>query len=288
MSLGDNPHLLLGRIRFLNRCIACFKRSEALPECLCYVPNEVCYKICKDSSSSSSVSTGASTVGSTVGKTLISVFESPHQTPHVKKLCKYNIEPKKGTCIRTTGEEYCNSQGLWVKINKEQLEEHRLGQELEEGWILVCKHTEGGDRLVPVESPETISRQQQLFGYDHKPCNRWEQVVSVENALYIGSKPQIAECDDAAVQKLRYVPPTWVYECDEDLVHYFHNHIEKEDEILGSLKQCVTSIDVSSCSIHALFMGTPPPAGKCFPLHLRDMLRSRRSSALLARIVPRL
>lgn len=86
---------------------------------------------------------------------------------------------------------------------QEQLEELRPGQELEEGWILVCKHTEGGDRLVPVESPETISRQQQLFGYDHKPCYRWEHVVDVENALYIGSKPQIAECDSAAVQKLR-------------------------------------------------------------------------------------
>lgn len=86
---------------------------------------------------------------------------------------------------------------------QEQLEEHRPGLELEEGWILVCKHTEGGDRLVPVESPETVSRQQQLFGYDHKPCNRWEQVVNVENALYIGSKPKIAECDEAAVQKLR-------------------------------------------------------------------------------------
>uniref|UniRef100_A0A8C2WIG5 HECT domain containing 3 n=1 Tax=Cyclopterus lumpus TaxID=8103 RepID=A0A8C2WIG5_CYCLU len=248
MSLGDNPHLLLGRIRFLNRCIECFKRSEVVPECLCYVPKEVCYKICKDSSSTSSASTGASTGGSTVGKTLVSVYESPHHTPHIKKLGKYNIEPKKGTCIRTTGEEYCNSQGLWVKINKEQLEEHRPGQELEEGWILVCKHTEGGDRLVPVESPETISRQQQLFGYDHKPCNRWEQVVSVENALYMGSKPKIAECDDAAVQKLRYVPPTWAYECDEDLVHYFYDHIGKEDENLGSVKQCVTSIDVSSCS----------------------------------------
>lgn len=248
MSLGDNPHLLLGRIRFLNRCIECFKRGEVVSECLCYVPKEVCYKICKDSSSTSSASTGASTGGSTVGKTLVSVYESPHQTPHVKKLGKYNIEPKKGTCIRTTGEEYCNSQGLWVKINKEQLEEHRPGQELEEGWILVCKHTEGGDRLVPVESPETISRQQQLFGYDHKPCNRWEQVVSVENALYMGSKPKIAECDNAAVQKLRYVPPTWAYECDEDLVHYFYDHIGKEDENLGSVKQCVTSIDVSSCS----------------------------------------
>lgn len=118
MSLGDNPHLLLGRVRFLNRCIECFKRGEALPECLCYVPKEVCYKICKDSSSASSASTGASAGGSTAGKTLVAVFESPHQAPQVKRCAKYNIEPRKGTCVRTTGEEYCNSQGLWVKINK--------------------------------------------------------------------------------------------------------------------------------------------------------------------------
>ncbi|XP_069014076.1 E3 ubiquitin-protein ligase HECTD3-like [Embiotoca jacksoni] len=247
MSLGDNPHLLLGRIRFLNRCIESFRRSEPVPECLCYVPKEVCYKICKDSSSTSSAaSSSASAGGSAVGKTLLSVFESPHQIARSKKLCKFYLEPKKGTCIRTTGEEYCNSQGLWVKINKEQLEEHRPGQELEEGWILVCKHTEGGDRLVPVESPETVSRQQQLFGYDQKPRGRWEQVVDVENALYIGSKPKIAECDAAAVQKLRYVPPTWTYECDEDLVHYFYEHIGKEDENLGSVKHCVSSMEVSS------------------------------------------
>uniref|UniRef100_A0A1A8KF71 HECT domain containing 3 n=1 Tax=Nothobranchius kuhntae TaxID=321403 RepID=A0A1A8KF71_NOTKU len=248
MSLYDSPHLLLGRIRFLNKCVESFKRSEPVPESLCYVPKEVCYKICKDSSSCSSVSAGASTGGSTTGKTLLSVFESPHQISHNKKAYKYNIEPKKGTCIRTTGEEYCNSQGLWVKMNKEQLEEHHPSQELEEGWILVCKHTEGGDRLVPVESPETINRQQQLFGYDHKPCTRWEQVVDVDSAVYIGSKPKIADCDAAAVEKLRYVPPTWTYECDEDLVHYFYDHIGREDENLGSVKQCVTSIDVSSCS----------------------------------------
>uniref|UniRef100_A0A674MRU3 HECT domain containing 3 n=1 Tax=Takifugu rubripes TaxID=31033 RepID=A0A674MRU3_TAKRU len=241
----NNPHLLLGRIRFLNRCIECLKRSESMPESLCYIPKEVCYKVCKDSSFTTSASSGVPAGGA---KTLIPVFDIPLQTPHIKKLCKYNIELKKGTCIRTTGEQYRNSQGLWVKITKEQMEEHRPGIELEEGWILVCKNTEGGDKLVPVESPETITRQQQLFGYDHKPCNVWEEVVNVENALYIGSKPKIAESDDAAVQKLRYIPPTWTYECDEDLVHYFYDHIGKEDENLGSVKQCVTSIDVSSSS----------------------------------------
>ncbi|XP_063075071.1 E3 ubiquitin-protein ligase HECTD3 [Engraulis encrasicolus] len=246
MTPSDNPHILLGRIRFLNDCVLCFRKSDPLPECLGFVPKEVCYKICKDSSTSSVPS--SSTSGNSSGKTLISVWESPYQSPHIKKLCKWNIEPKKGTCIRTTGEEYCNTHGLWVKISKEQLEEYRSGVDVEEGWILVCKHTEGGDRLVPVESSDTISRQQQLFGYDHKPSNRWEQVVDIENALHLGTKPKVAERDESATQKLRYVPPTWTYECDEDLVHYLYEHIGKEDENLGSVKQCVTSIDVSSCS----------------------------------------
>ncbi|XP_026864354.1 E3 ubiquitin-protein ligase HECTD3 isoform X1 [Electrophorus electricus] len=246
MSPSDNPHILLGRIRFLNKCIECFKKSEPLPESLCYVSKEVCYKICKDSSSNSASSSG-SLAGNSSGKTLMPVWENPNQVPN-KKLCKCTIEPKKGTCIRTSGEEYYNSHGLWVKISKEQLAEYRSDVDMEEGWILACKHTEGGDRLVPVEHPDTVSRQQQLFGYDHKPCNRWEQVVDAESCLHLGAQPKVAERDEAAVQKLRYVPPTWTFECEEDLVHYFYDHVGKEDENLGSVKQCVSSIDVSSCS----------------------------------------
>ncbi|KAK1164096.1 E3 ubiquitin-protein ligase HECTD3-like [Acipenser oxyrinchus oxyrinchus] len=249
MSLGDNPHILLGRIRFLIECIDCFKHNKPLPEALCFVPKEVCYKICKDSSfSSTSCSSATSTGSSTAGKTIISVWESPSQSLPSKKLLKFNIEAKKGTCIRATGEEHCNTYGLWVKLNKEQLEEHKSGLDVEEGWILVCKHAEGGDRLVPVESQERVQRQGQLFGYDYKPYTRWEQVVDAQCCLHLGSKPRVAQQGDAAVQKLRYVPPTWTFECDEDLVHYFYDHISKEDEDLGSIKQYVESIDVSSCS----------------------------------------
>lgn len=118
LIMCNNPHLLLGRIRFLNRCIECLKRSESMPESLCYIPKEVCYKVCKDSSFTTSASSGVPAGGA---KTLIPVFENPLQTPHIKKLCKYNIELKKGTCIRTTGEQYRNSQGLWVKITKVNL-----------------------------------------------------------------------------------------------------------------------------------------------------------------------
>lgn len=35
-------------------------------------------------------------------------------------------------------------------------------------------------------------------------------------------------------------------------MHYFYDHIGKEDENLGSVKQCVTSIDVSSSSVSIL------------------------------------
>ncbi|RXM29080.1 E3 ubiquitin-protein ligase HECTD3, partial [Acipenser ruthenus] len=249
MSLGDNPHIILGRVRFLIECIECFRHNKPLPEALCFVPKEVCYKICKDSSfSSSSCSSATSTGSSAAGKTIISVWECPSQSLPSKKLLKFNIEAKKGTCIRATGEEHCNTYGLWVKLNKEQLEEHRSGLDVEEGWILVCKHAEGGDRLVPVESQERVQRQGQLFGYDYKPYTRWEQVVDAQCCLHLGSKPRVAQQDDAAVQKLRYVPPTWTFECDEDLVHYFYDHISKEDEDLGSIKQYVESIDVSSCS----------------------------------------
>ncbi|XP_026994813.1 E3 ubiquitin-protein ligase HECTD3 isoform X1 [Tachysurus fulvidraco] len=246
---SPDPHLLLGRIRFISSCIEAFRTSRCLPDSLCFVPQEVCYKICRDSSSSSSApsSSSSSSSGPTGGTAVIPVWESPHQPPN-KKSCKFTLEPKKGACIRTSGEEYYNNHGLWVKITKEQMEQYRSGVDLDEGWILACKHTEGGTRLVPVEHPDSVSRQQQLFGFNHKPYNRWEEVVDAENCFYLGAQPKIAERDEAAVEKLRYIPPTWTFECDEDLVHYFYDHVGKEDENLGSVKQCVNNIDVSSCS----------------------------------------
>ncbi|XP_062872482.1 E3 ubiquitin-protein ligase HECTD3 [Trichomycterus rosablanca] len=247
VPVGEKPNLVPGRIRFLFRCVQNFRRKQPLPESLCYVPKEVCYKVCKDSGSGSGSSSTAPGSCPPGGVTLIPVWESPHSPPN-RKTAKFNIETRKGTCIRTSGEEYYNTHGLWLKITKEQLEQYRTNVDVEEGWILACKHTDGGTRLVHVEHPDSVSRQQQLFGFDHKPCNRWEQVVDAECCLHLGARLTVAERDEAAVQKLRFVPPTWTFECDEDLVHYFYDHVGKEDENLGSVKQCVNSIDVSSCS----------------------------------------
>lgn len=59
-----------------------------------------------------------------------------------------------------------------------------------------------------------------------------------------------------------YVPPTWTYECDEDLIHFLYDHLGKEDENLGSVKQYVESIDVSSYTVGA---GTLVPRNSHIP-----------------------
>lgn len=56
---------------------------------------------------------------------------------------------------------------------------------------------------------------------------------------------------------LSYVPPTWTYECDEDLIHFLYDHLGKEDENLGSVKQYVESIDVSSYTVGSGTLPTP-------------------------------
>ncbi|XP_048352996.1 E3 ubiquitin-protein ligase HECTD3 [Sphaerodactylus townsendi] len=239
---GESPHQLLGRLRFLDEAIGRLSRAEPLPFALCYVPHEVQYKICKDPSGPGPASAS--------GRTLLSVWDNPGKagvgSGGRKGPGRVTIELRKGSCVRASGEEYCNGHGLWVKLSREQLEECKTGCDLEEGWVLMCKHADGGDRLVPVESMERIQRQQQLFGVDYKPVIRWEQVVDLTYSLRLGAKPKIMEPDVAAVEKLRFVPPTWSYECDEDLVHFLYDHIGKEDENLGSIKQYVDSIDVSS------------------------------------------
>ncbi|XP_078527891.1 E3 ubiquitin-protein ligase HECTD3-like isoform X2 [Lissotriton helveticus] len=235
----DSPHLLLGRIRFLLDCIACFRGGQPLPEALCYVPSEVQYKICKDSSSPSSASASRGT--------FLPVFASPSDGKQSqKKLSRGSIEVKRGGCIRATGEEYYNSYGLWVKLNKRQLKEFATGCDLEEGWIVRCRRSEGGDCLVPVNLPDQIQRQQLLFGIDYKPVGNWEQVVDLTYPVHLRGKSRIMQQDEDAVRKLQFVPPAWSYECDEDLVSFIAAEVLNEDENLGCVKQYVDNINVSS------------------------------------------
>ncbi|XP_072723002.1 E3 ubiquitin-protein ligase HECTD3-like isoform X2 [Ciconia boyciana] len=159
---GEAPHQVLGRLRFLLQCSECFRRAQALPAALCYVPREVQYKICKDPAAAAAAA----------ARSLLSVWDSPGPARGGKRAARATIEVRKGGCLRATGEEYCNGAGLWVKLSKEQLEEYTSGHGLAEGWLLAQRFGGGGDKLVPVESVEKIQWQHQTLGVDYKPAVR--------------------------------------------------------------------------------------------------------------------
>ncbi|KAM7106509.1 E3 ubiquitin-protein ligase HECTD3-like isoform 2-T2 [Ciconia maguari] len=203
---GEAPHQVLGRLRFLLQCSECFRRAQALPAALCYVPREVQYKICKDP---------AAAAAAAAARSLLSVWDSPGPARGGKRAARTTIEVRKGGCLRATGEEYCNGAGLWVKLSKEQLEEYASGHGLAEGWLLAQRFGGGGDKLVPVESVEKIQWQHQTLGVDYKPA-------------------------------VRSVPPGWSYEHDMELGRFLYDHSERELWYGDCTKEHLSSIKVSS------------------------------------------
>lgn len=59
---------------------------------------------------------------------------------------------------------------------QEQLAEHLGDCGLDAGWLLVCRPAEGGARLVPIDTPDHLQRQQQLFGVDYRPVLRFPRL----------------------------------------------------------------------------------------------------------------
>ena len=48
------------------------------------------------------------------------------------------------------------------------------------------------------------------------------------------------------VEKLQEMPANWTLDHDEDLAQFLSDHVEVDNENLGSIKNFVESIDVSS------------------------------------------
>lgn len=110
----------------------------------------------------------------------------------------------------------------------------------------------GGNKLWMWRMHFTLARNPKSQSVMRLPSRSWGESVCAKlkwKVEFSGAADFKMNAINAQLNCFRYVPPTWTYECDEDLVHYFYDHIGKEDENLGSVKQCVTSIDVSSCSV---------------------------------------
>jgi len=167
----ESPRQLLGRVRFLAEAAQSLRAGRPLPAALAFVPREVLYKLYKDPAGPSRVLLPvweAEGLGLRVG----AAGSAPGTGSGPLRAARDSIELRRGACVRTTGEELCNGHGLWVKLTKEQLAEHLGDCGLNEGWLLVCRPAEGGARLVPIDTPDHLQRQQQLFGVDYRPVLR--------------------------------------------------------------------------------------------------------------------
>jgi len=74
-------------------------------------------------------------------------------------------------------------------------------------------------------------------------------VVEHEYALRLAPACSPAPPDPEAVARLRALAPRWAMEQDEDLAQFLGKHVDPGASSLGSIKDYVDSIDVSSKSV---------------------------------------
>ncbi|KAK3585008.1 hypothetical protein CHS0354_024922 [Potamilus streckersoni] len=211
----------LARIRCLQECIQCFREQKKFPESLCYVPSEVEY--------------------SCTGKTVIKVYgETKKSSKKIRDLvCTSNSR------IYASGEEHCNSSGKWLKIKKFKPTQTSDLEEFDSDvWILLY-----GGKSTTEESPTVVPTDsiKKPFYEPNKKINHWEEVVEHTCSVAFPNKSlETVPPDEDAVKKLRDIPVSWTMEHDEALVRLMSHHISPENDQLGTIKNYVESIDVSS------------------------------------------
>ncbi|XP_013403036.1 E3 ubiquitin-protein ligase HECTD3 isoform X2 [Lingula anatina] len=227
MSL-DLPRRRLGRIRCLQQCILCFKEKRRLPESLCYVPARIEFKA--------------------TGSFKVYAFEKPSkQSGKVTEiLCESD------TRIVGSGEEFCNSEGQWIKIIEYYSKKSRDKRETleKEAWALLFNNASSNEEepsLIQVEQEYTKPTPKELiFGCKPKVIDRWEDVVEDSYSLRCGRVTEVAPPDMEAVKRLQTIPPNWSIDYDEELVKFLTEHAEPDNDHLGSVRNYVESIEVSS------------------------------------------
>ncbi|VDH97306.1 E3 ubiquitin-protein ligase HECTD3 [Mytilus galloprovincialis] len=207
----------LARIRCILECIQCLKERKKFPACICFVPSEVEYK-CQS-------------------KTTLRVYPEPLKNSRKIKDLHCTTESR----VVASGEEYCNSQGKWLRIKRFRVTSNEEEKFDNEAWIQQFSSKSSNDEapvLVPVD--KALKRT--------NPISNWEEVVEQHFAIQLPKKKlDIMAADEEAVDKLRQVPANWSIECEEALVRLMSQHIPPENDHLGSIKNYVEAVDVSSC-----------------------------------------
>ncbi|XP_078574979.1 E3 ubiquitin-protein ligase HECTD3-like isoform X1 [Branchiostoma floridae x Branchiostoma japonicum] len=225
----------LARVRCIRDCVTSFKDGLSLPEPLCYVPEEVLY--------------GKAGEGKT-GTVQVAVYSRPSLRGRGGKVGE--IPCGNDTRIGASGAELSNRDGEWIKLRQPALEQFFPGKNVTEGWVLLHPALSSSDetptltRIPQEEDKSKSSTYKELFGTSPPTLSRWEDVVEQVYALKLGQVSKVAPCDEEAVDALRSPPTNWTLEYDEELSRFLFENGDHENESLGSVKQYVESLEVSS------------------------------------------
>ncbi|XP_038067988.1 E3 ubiquitin-protein ligase HECTD3-like [Patiria miniata] len=242
---------ILARIRCLQAGIESIRNATPLPKALCYVPGEIQFKI-----HPSFVARAARANSGTRGRT-------PPKSPRVKltvyaepnKECpadqQRHVYCGKSAKIVGTGEEMCNNFGSWIRLSLQSCPDKLNAFDGKPGWLLRYDSKSSQDDpplLIPITEEEISEQRQMVFGKQQKVITKWLDVVEETLMLKLGAMRKIAPPDEGAVEALLTVPPNWSLECDEELARFLFEKTVHIDELLGSAKQYVESVEVSSAA----------------------------------------
>ena len=79
----------------------------------------------------------------------------------------------------------------------------------------------------------------------------WEQVVEYSYSLKTQRKVAMSPADSVAVERLRSTPPNWTLDYDEELAQFLADNTEPDNDNLGSIKNYVEKVSVSSFCVSA-------------------------------------
>ncbi|XP_050401183.2 E3 ubiquitin-protein ligase HECTD3 [Patella vulgata] len=204
------------RLRCVQECIKCFKQNLSMPESVCFVAKEVQYYC-------------------TQAKVTIKLYSEPQKNN--KKAKELTLTPE--SILFVSGEECCNSHGKWLRVVKFRASPSSNVEILkEEYWYLMYGNKTSEDtpviQIVPAKKHSPY-----LFS--------WDEIVEQHYALQLREhKSPLPEPDTVAVNLLRQSPPSWSFQHDEVLVLMMAQHMPSDNDHLGSIKNVVESLDVST------------------------------------------
>jgi hypothetical protein len=83
----------------------------------------------------------------------------------------------------------------------------------------------------------------------------WEDVIEQHFSVQlIPGRHKITQAEEESVVLLREIPPSWSVDHDESLVHLMSQHIPPENDHLGSIKNFVESVHVSTFGVSVQFI----------------------------------